>query len=75
LLDQLFVEANGLLGNCRPTEGFFDASSSCIPEAPAFFRIREQPIDPSGKTLRKFFGVNRKTCDWIVILPDPLLAR
>jgi hypothetical protein len=36
LLSQLFVEVDGLLGNCGPAEDLCRAPSSCIPEASAF---------------------------------------
>jgi hypothetical protein len=55
------------LGNCGPTEGFFDAPSSCIPEAPAFPGILKQAIDPGGKIPRKPFRINGKTRNRILI--------
>src|SRR6516225_478085 len=67
LLDQLSVEANGLVRDGIPAKELFDAQSSCISKAPALFRVLKQSTDPRSKVSRKPFGILGKACDGIRI--------
>ena len=70
MFDQLFVEANRLLGDSSPAEGLLRAPASCIPEAPTPLRIVQKSMEPSSKVLRKFFGMKGKTRDRILVERD-----
>jgi hypothetical protein len=46
------------LGDGAPTEDFFHAPSSRVPETLALVRIFKKSIDPSGEIPSKLFRIN-----------------
>jgi|HubBroStandDraft_6_1064221.scaffolds.fasta_scaffold567886_1 hypothetical protein len=67
LLDYLFVEADGLLGDSGPAEGLFYTPPPSISEALASLWIPKQSIDLEGKIPRKLFWISGKPSDRILI--------
>src|SRR5580692_2974683 len=60
LLDELLVEADGLLSDGGPAEDIFDAAAAGFTKLPALLRIFEEASERRGQVARKLYRIGRE---------------